>query len=77
MFREVRFSIAGRETSDDELLVLIPSQYKDWFEGHNFKSMHDLSMALMHASCAAEVSYYRRGWKVEEYEQDLRHVLAL
>ena len=76
MFKEVKFTVAGKETSNDNLMVFIPSKYKPMFEGHNFKDMHDLSMALMHASCAAEARDYNRPWKVQEYEEDLRNVLS-
>lgn len=75
MFREIKFTVAGRETSNEDLMVLIPSEYKALFEGHNFKDMHDLSMALMHASCASEARDYNRPWKVQEYEGDLKRVL--
>lgn len=75
--REIYFTIDGRLTSDERMLVLIPRKYADMFDGHVFKTMHDFSMALMHASCAAEAEYYRRPWKVEEYENDLRNVLAI
>lgn len=74
--REIRFTVAGRATSDENLLVSIPVRYADMFEGHSFNTMHDLSMALMHASCAAEAFYYNRPWKAEEYEGDLKRVLA-
>lgn len=74
--REIGFTVNGRETSDERLLVSIPRKYADLFEGHIFKDMHDLSMALMHASCADEAEYYNRPWKVEEYEHDLMMVLS-
>lgn len=74
--RIIKFTVAGRDTTNEDMLVSIPRQYADEFEGHNFETMHDLSMALMHASCAAEATYYRRPWKVEEYEDCLRAVLA-
>lgn len=74
--RTIHFMVEGRKTTDEDMLVSIPSQYADEFDGHEFETMHDLSMALMHAGCAAEAAYYRRPWKVEEYEKDLRAVLA-
>ena len=74
--RTIHFMVEGRSTSDEDMMVSIPRQYADEFEGRNFETMHDLSMALMHASCAAEATYYRRPWKVEEYENDLKAVLA-
>ena len=73
---EVKFKINGKETSDEKMLVLIPARYKKLFEGHDFADVHDLSMALMHANCAAEAFYYNRPWKVQEYENDLKAVLA-
>ena len=73
--REIKFKIAGKETSDDRMLVSIPRRYADLFENHNFETAHDLSMALMHASCAAEAVYYNRPWKVQEYENDLMRTL--
>ena len=73
---ETKFYVDGRETSDERMLITIPTRYKHLFEGHNFANLHDLSMALMHASCANEARYYNRPWKVEEYEADLKRVLA-
>lgn len=74
--REIVFTVNGKRTSDEKLLIMIPRHYADLFEGHNFGDMHDLSLALMHASCADEAAYYKRPWKVEEYEADLKAVLA-
>lgn len=55
---------------------MIPVAYKPMFEGHDFPDMHAVSIALMHANCAAEAQYYGWPWKVEEYEKDLRHWLS-
>jgi hypothetical protein len=74
--REIFFKINGRLTSDEKMLVLIPCNYVSLFEGHDFKDVHELSMALMHANCAAEARYSKRPWKVEEYEGDLRRILC-
>ena len=71
----VTFKVAGKVTSDDQLLIMIPRRYRDMFEGCEFLDMHELSMAVMHASCANEARYYNRPWKVEEYEHDLMRVL--
>ena len=72
----VSFRVNGRKTTDEDLLVLIPVEYKPMFEGHNFPDMHTLSMALMHANCAAEARYYGRLFKVEEYENDLLNCMG-
>lgn len=77
MFNEIRFTVSGRQTSNDELMVLIPRRYADLFDGHEFKDMHELSMALMHASCAEEARDYNRPWKVQEYEGDLKRTLNI
>ena len=76
-YRITNFKVNGKQTSDDALLINIPRCYRDMFEGHEFKDMHELSMALMHANTAYEASIYNRPWKVEEYENDLKRVLGL
>ena len=73
---DVRFYIGEMETSAERLNILIPRQYRKWFDGFRFEDMHHLSMALMHASCADEARYYNRDWKVEEYENDLKRTLS-
>lgn len=74
--REIKFTVAGRETSDEKLLVMIPSEYQDLFYGYNFKDMEQLRLALMHAGCAAEARYYR-SWRLDIYERDLQHTLGV
>ena len=75
--KEITFTVAGRETSDERLLISIPRQYHDLFEVHNFKDMHELSLALMHASCAAEAAYYGRMFKYVQYENDMLRTLGM
>lgn len=74
--REIKFTVAGKETSDEKLLVSIPSEYHDLFDGYNFKDMEQLRLALMHAGCAAEARYYRN-WRQDVYERDLQHTLGV
>lgn len=75
--REIKFTVAGRATSDERMLVSIPYDYQDLFDGYDFKDMHQLSTALMHASCAAEAKYYKWYWRADIYERDLQHVLGV
>ena len=75
--KEIKFTISGRETSDERMLVSIPHQYQDLFDNHNFKDVHELSMALMHASCAAEAARYGRVFKYVRYENDLLRTLGM
>jgi hypothetical protein len=71
--RPVRFTIAGRQTSDEDMLVQIPMEYADLFEGHEFPSMERFSKALMHAHVAEEA--YGRPWVAEEAERSLKRCL--
>lgn len=72
----VNFTVNGRQTTDEEMIVVIPERYKDLFEGHAFESMHDFSMALMFAGCAFEAWIAGSAWKVYQCERDLKSVLA-
>ena len=74
--REIHFKVEGRETSDERLLVLIPRQYADLFEGHEFHTRYDFDLALMNAHCADEAQCYGWDWRKEEYERELRWVLS-
>lgn len=73
--RPVRFTIAGRQTSDEDMLVRIPEKYVEMFEGHQFPTMHLFSMALMHAHVAEEAGYYGRPWVAEDAERSLKRCL--
>lgn len=70
--RPIRFTIDGKEWTDDQLLVAIPHRYADWFDGASFKSRTVFNRALMFASCAAEAVYYGRDWLVERDEAELK-----
>ena len=74
--REIKFTVAGRETSDERMLVSIPCAYQDLFYGYNFKDLEQMRLALMHSNCAAEARYYRN-WRADVYERDLQHVLGV
>lgn len=75
--REIKFTVAGRETSDEDMLVSIPYEYHNLFDGYNFRDREQLRLALMHANCAAEAKYYRMYWRADIYERDLQHVLGV
>ena len=72
----INFTIAGKAWTDDDLMVVIPSRYREMFEGHNFKTMHDFDLARMFASCADEAWYYNKPWRAEDDERSLRRVLS-
>lgn len=74
---EVKFTINGRETSDRELIVLIPLRYADLFEGHEFRSKEHFSRALMYAGVANEAFYYNRPWVMEANERALKRLLEI
>lgn len=72
-----RFTVNGREFTEDTLNIVIPQNYKSLFEGKHFRDMHHLSMALMFASCAAEARYYHKPHLLEQNEIDLKATLEM
>lgn len=74
---EIRFTISGKEWSDDRLMVDIPKHYENLFEGHDFPNEEIFSRALMFASCANEAKHNNRPWIVEQDEISLRKFLEL
>lgn len=61
--REIKFTIAGKETSDERLLVSIPRKYADDFEGRKFPTRDAFNVAIMfaHAADAADRRYWGNG----------------
>ena len=74
---EVKFTIGGKEWSDERLMVAIPVHYRDLFENHDFPNMEIFRRALMYASCANEARYYNRPWITQRDEISLRKCLEL
>ena len=63
--KEIRFTIAGRETSDEELNICIPGDYAELFDGTPFPDMKTFSRALMFAGVAHEAAMNAR-WLLQD-----------
>ena len=75
--KKITFRINGTEWDEDSLMVVIPHLYKSWFHGKNFRDMKHFGTALMYASCAAEAGYYKKYFRMEQDELELRRQLSL
>lgn len=73
---EIRFTVAGKETSDERRLVNIPERFAAMFEGHDFKTEEEFRLAVMNANTANSANAH--GVFVEEAAciRELKWVLA-
>lgn len=72
---KVNFIVNNAKTNSEEMGIVVPKSYSSIFENHNFKDMHELSMALMFASCADEAKENNKPWILKENENSLNNVI--
>jgi hypothetical protein len=73
----IKFKVNGKYTNNEEMGIVIPERYAHLFNNHNFKDIHNLSMALMFANCAFEAMVYNNNFKLREHENNLKNIMEV
>lgn len=72
MFNNIIFKIAGKETSSENYMVVIPEEYEHFFRGFDFNDVHHFSQAVMFAACAHEGKMYGDARQMKMNEVSLK-----